>query len=133
MMSAASTECIFSVWRLRQKWTASTKHLLVRNLISNLAFGLILRNRIAYGWKTNVDYWTAASSDGINCGNKWAWCPNGTEMVASTMWGLKEPSNPFVDYCGVWKYQAGNMADSKLDDLSCNNEQQYICEVEKFR
>jgi hypothetical protein len=85
-----------------------------------------------YAWNTNVDYWTSASSDGINCGNKWAWCPNGTERVADTMWMTNKPNSPYVEYCGAWTYQAGSLATSKLDDFTCTQEQLYICEVEKM-
>jgi hypothetical protein len=85
-----------------------------------------------YSWGNTVDIWTAASSDGINCGNKWAWCPNGTEGVADTMWMPTEPNSPYTNYCGAWRYIAASLGTSKLGDHKCTEQLRYICEVENF-
>jgi hypothetical protein len=85
---------------------------------------------LGYGWNAWVTYWASATSDGINCEDNWAWCPNGTEWVDRSLWLPGEPNSPFFDYCGIWNYQPGIQTFSKLDNTGCLLKHQYICEVE---
>lgn len=37
-----------------------------------------------YSWTSGL-FWTGASSDGINCERKWAWCPNRTDWILDSL------------------------------------------------
>jgi hypothetical protein len=74
-------------------------------------------------------YWTSGSNAGVGCEEKWGWCNSKTLFKTPfTTWKAGAPSAPRRQRCAQLHLQP-NVSMVGLEDVTCANEQFFICKV----